>query len=257
MASQTPAQRRAAKQQAENQSHIATLVAAALAGVWALLDLNDVAGTVDAFVEGVNAVVQQYAAISQTTAADFYEEARREAGVTGPYTAHIGDLPPLEQVEASTRWALQDIIEPKPGVSLRDQPVLAAAHVKVEGVVDKMVTDSARDLVTDNVFRDPKANGYARETQPGCCYFCAMLATRGAIYKSRASAELVQSDKKGRKGEPYHNHCHCTADPFWGPAYVPSAQTQQWAALWRDATKGHHNKAAIKAFRTAFDKQQS
>jgi hypothetical protein len=40
---------------------------------------------------------------------------------------------------------------------------------------------------------------------PGACDFCLILATRGAVYRTKEAALLTAA------GQPYHNHCRCRA----------------------------------------------
>lgn len=188
------------------------------------------------FTFAVSALVTKYGHISGTLAADYYEEARIDAGIVGPFHAIPAAVPIPDQVDASIRWGAKDLWGPEPDVT--------AVHTKIEGAVDKMVLDTGRNTVADNVIRDEKAHGFARQGRADCCAFCAMLISRGAVYKTRESAEFRSSD-----GRAYHDHCHCTVDPFWGPAHKPTAQEHLLREQWDQYTRGYSGTDALNAFR--------
>lgn len=194
-----------------------------------------------AFIDEVTALVHHYGSVSGLLAADFYDQTRHDAGVRGSFTATPVKLPDQVQVDAAIRWATADLWQPDPN--------LDAIHVKVEGVADKLVLDVGRDTITDSVADDPKATGFARSGRPNCCAFCAMLISRGAVYKSARSATIAEFGP--RAGKSYHDHCHCKVSPFWDPAHVPTAQETELGALWRDevAAKGYQGPDALNAFR--------
>lgn len=81
---------------------------------------------------------------------------------------------PLTEVDAlaiSGRWALT-----------QGKPVQA-----LQGSATRAVFDQSRRTVTENVERESGAR-WARYASANACSFCKMLATRGAVYTSEASA---------------------------------------------------------------------
>ena len=64
--------------------------------------------------------------------------------------------------------------------------------------------------------------GYRRVTAPGACKFCTMLAGRGAVFTSAASASTVVG-RGGRPrgtqaiGRPFHDSCRCVIEVIFGP----------------------------------------
>lgn len=85
-----------------------------------------------------------------------------------------------------------------------------------EGLLTEDTTDGElRDLNPDEIVtkvRRPFA--YARMIHPErgsgkpACGFCVMLVGRGPVYATKRDAE-------GTPGDPYHNHCRCTAEPVY------------------------------------------
>lgn len=158
-------------------------------------------------------------------ATDFYRAERRAQGVYGRFSPRIAELPPVEQVEKSVAWASQDVLAlPRDRADAQD--VIVAARTKLEGVTDKLVLDVGRNTLIENIERDRKAHAWARIPEADCCYFCAMLSTRGAVYRTEETASFEA-----------HDHCRCNVEPLFGDVYEPTAQVREWQALYVTAQK--------------------
>lgn len=68
----------------------------------------------------------------------------------------------------------------------------------------RLARDTVLDMAQGN---DARILGWARVAEPGACNFCRMLATRGAVYTSRATASVTAG------GSRYHYHCKCYVEP--------------------------------------------
>lgn len=111
------------------------------------------------------------------------------------------------------------------------------------GSAQRLALAGARETVERTVRRSSEIVGWRRVTDGDPCAWCAMLASRGAVYKSAASAGDPRAG-----GTPYHDHDGCTAEPL----YEHEDEPPEVAALyqqWLDATTGHSGKAAVNAFR--------
>ena len=74
--------------------------------------------------------------------------------------------------------------------------------------------------------------GWARVSLSGDpCYFCAMLISRGAVYKTNASGTFDSS------GDIYHTNCRCVAVPIYSTSQFETdpryQQSRDLAAMWR------------------------
>lgn len=210
-------------------------MAADAAALMAYLDVHDLAGSQRALTVLLADVARRYGQASATLAVDQYKRARADAGIRGTYRPVPGDPAPLEQVARSIQWALQPLYGPNPDV--------AAFETKLTGIAEKLALDPGRDTIVDNSRRDPKSAGWARLPEAGTCSFCALLATRGAVYKE---------DTVGFKS---HDHCRCHAEPVFGK-YQPSEQIQQWQELYGTVRHGSSSQL-LQRFRTAFDANAS
>lgn len=125
------------------------------------------------------------------------------------------------------------------------------------GEVQRLGAKAGRDTQERAINRDGKVKAVARQTGPNPCAFCAMLASRGFVYKSEASATsktTLYEKKNGRLGftlDKYHDNCGCTAITRW----VASRQSdlpelnQFFDAQWPIVTKGYKGVDALNAWR--------
>lgn len=93
------------------------------------------------------------------------------------------------------------------------------------GDVDRVARDAMLDAA---VGPDPRMVGWQRVAEPGACSFCRALTTRGAVYKSEASALATT------KGKRYHRRCRCSvvgvADEFTQRRSIKEGQAV-WARM--------------------------
>lgn len=208
---------------------------------------------------------QTYGDAAATVAADWYEVQRLEAGFADGFPAVLPDEPDASRFEALARWGT--------GPMYAATPDSAAALSLIGGGLQRIVADMARSTILTSVSQDSAAIGWARHASANACAFCAMLATRGAVYKTQAGALSVtgvnlggtdyrkmrrtgatregilrgsrattidQGGRKGRAtkrplGERYHDHCHCVAIPVFG-TYEPAPYVAGWRQVYADST---------------------
>lgn len=124
-------------------------------------------------------------------------------------------------------------------------PQAAAASVR-------HVTDGGRETVKDAVKNDPRALGYVRVTKDDCCYFCAMLASRGHVFKgdSFSNSDSLFSGAGVAKA---HDDCGCTMEPVYTASAALPGRAEEFARLWAQSTPGTSGRASILAFRRAYE----
>lgn len=99
--------------------------------------------------------------------------------------------------------------------------------------------------------RDNKVIGYVRMSRTGTpCGFCAMLISRGVVYRSAATAGEM---------DQYHDNCNCFAVPVFSMSQYESddifALNREYHDLWPIVTKGLGGDAALAAWRRYFREQ--
>lgn len=210
----------------------------------------------DLLIQVMPELVEPFLTASGELAANWYEQLRAEA-LSGTYNA-TADTPSVQSLQANavSRWAVGPLVD-------GDE---AAVLARLGGAVQRMIFDSARGVVEGNVVRDPVRVGYQRMARPGCCAFCGMLASRGAVYSSASSAGAVVgrgstrtgSDSLGNRlaggigggirargsqnlGDKYHDDCHCVVMPvFVGSemAELARADAAHWLSMYQESGGG-------------------
>lgn len=199
-------------------------------GAFASIDVNDLAGTLPQFKKLIAAIVRRFGPASATLAARVYKQHRIDAGIRTPFTVKPAPGRSLDDISAGVDYATKPLWGPEPDVE--------SSKVLVHGVASKLVLDQGRDTTIGAVHEDKKATSWARVPEPGCCSFCALLATRGAVYKKDTARFQA------------HNNCRCDAMPVFGKYVVPD-EVKQWQAVYADLPPRLSGKEARNAFRVA------
>lgn len=195
-------------------------------------------------------LVQQFSMASRALTAEFYQGDRVAAGFTDPFQQIGTALPAPEKVFEYVGWATKPLRDaPTPAPEL-----LEPAKVNATAALQKLVADTGRRQMIDNTLQDRHAIGWAREARPTACWFCAMLATRGAVYHSAWAAG--QRTFMGVDFNSYHRNCQCMVVPVF-TTYTAPAHVQDWQQLWKDSTGDVRGKAKMRAFRQAYESQHS
>ncbi|GAA3223212.1 hypothetical protein [Actinocorallia longicatena] len=172
-------------------------------------------------------------------AATYYRAFRRAAGVTGAAEPKLAERLLSVDVSAALRaTGLAGTLR-----ALRaGQPPQAAARTGfslLAGSAIRLTLSGGRATIEASVQADPKARGWARVTSGSPCDFCAMLASRGAVFKSERTA-----------GFEAHDNCACTAQPIFAGTPLPPGN-ERYARLWEESTAGLSGADARSAFRKA------
>lgn len=234
------------------QAHVATVLASETAHGLARLDTRNLRGSLPSLNALITMLVRRYGAATATLAARHYTETRVAAGVPGSFRVIPTDLAPLQQVSSMVGWATRNLWFPAgpvpqaPGPS-EEQRLQAAERDLVAGA-ERLVRNAARDTTAENVRRDPKAVGWYFATDGHPCYFCALIASRGVVFKGDS---FTLSDKQfvGDGNAKTHNGCACNLEPvFTTDATLPDV-SQKALEVYKNRGKGD----PLKAFRKAWD----
>lgn len=175
---------------------VTRMALAALSSAFGRLDLSSPERARDALLVVMPAIAAQYGDLAASSAAEWYERLRADA-VGGPYSAILADGPSEVQVTQATRWAVGGLWGADP----------AGVQTTLGGVLGRLIGQQGKDTVHRNVAMDPTRPRWARVPGPGgCCAWCSMLASRGFVYASAATAG---------QGHAYHDHCSCVPTPLW------------------------------------------
>lgn len=245
--------------------------------LWQVKDLP-VAEVRDLLIQVMPEVVEPVMQASGDLAATWYEDLRREVGARGSfYASSPAASVERARMDAVARWAVDPLV---PTAASAGDP--DAVLRRLAGATQRMIFDAARGVVEGNAMRDPVKVGYQRMARPGCCAFCGMLASRGAVYSSASSGGRVVGRGKdvaqnfnadgsqrvfgnrmagGVKARgtremksDYHDDCQCVVMPvFVGTELEQIAQADQskFEELYIKASKagGGDTKSLLAAWR--------
>lgn len=288
----------AAEQQAALRG-LSRLTERDLAAIWRRLDLSNPDKLAEPLAQVLEEIGAKYGQAAATLAADWYDEAREGAAVKGRFRASPATLPESERFEALSRWGVGplfpssrpiyddsgDIIEYE-----RVGPNPEKALSMITGGLSRVVLGMARATTEGNTVLDPSGPRYARHASANACAFCALMATRGAVYASEESAlrvtgvslggtdyrkmrrtgatrehilagsrarTIAQGGRKGRTtsralGEKYHDDCHCTTVAvFPGTEYREAPYVKKWREAYADADSSNDLSKALSSMRQA------
>lgn len=119
----------------------------------------------------------------------------------------------------------------------------------------RIAMNGARSAVHRASTKDKSVLGWVRVSRTGTpCGWCAMLISRGPVYKSKASAQFVDDL------DLYHDNCHCYAEPVYSEQQYANSPlfdlNRRYADLWPKVTKGLGGKAALSAWRNFIRREQ-
>lgn len=119
------------------------------------------------------------------------------------------------------------------GSGMTGSAALAAARSGYAGMLRRQVMMGGRQTVDLTAAQDDQAIGWRRVTDGSPCAFCAMLCSRGPVYRSRARAG---DDPVAGNGMKFHSHCGCHAELVYG-SWEPSESEQGYIDTYNRAAQ--------------------
>lgn len=130
------------------------------------------------------------------------------------------------------------------------------------GSAQRLALAGSRETVAGTIARSVgTVVGWRRVPDADPCAWCAMLASRGAVFTSREAAGGVVGRRgvtRGTRGlgMSFHDNDQCTVEPLYEhedePAYVDDLYQQ-----WLEVTEGLSGDAAIRAWREHWDERRT
>jgi hypothetical protein len=214
--------------------------------LWDLLDPEDLDSTVQRWLRSTVPVVQRQRVASARLAVGYYQAFRRlELGSGDLFVPQMAAVAPTEQVVTSL--TVTGPVRVKQATARSGDVTKAAqdgATAMARSAV-RLVLDGGRQTLLDSMGSDRRALGWARSASAKACAFCAMLASRGPVYKD---------DSTGSAGFQAHDGCGCTPEPVFSRDAEWPAGSRQYRDLWNELTDGESGPDAINAFRRGFSR---
>lgn len=154
--------------------------------------------------------------------ADFDRAAERSLLVTGP-----GELKKQARLHRPEREAK------------------ALGLAKASGAGSRHVLNGGREVIMSSVVADDAALGWMRVTDGDPCEFCALMSSRGPVYKTEQSASFKP-----------HDLCACVPVAVFGFNAPWPGRGREFRKLYDDNIKGKYSgKEAIAAWRKLYRQQ--
>lgn len=128
---------------------------------------------------------------------------------------------------------------------------------QLPAAMQRQALSGSRSTISRTVDESREIIGWRRVVDEDPCAWCAMLASRGAVYKTRATATGVVGRRGARRGSrmlgsAYHDGDECTVEPVYEDEDEP-AEVDELYQQWVTATAGTSGTAAIRAWRRYWD----
>lgn len=238
----------------QDQESIAAKTAAGLALLWPILRFDDLDGTERTWLHAVTLQVTEKFRESEQTAFEFVQGVKWAIEPTSEPLSKVTTTFPTEQFHASMR--VTGPINVKRSMPAPEDAAMAKAKVASTGAGVKHALNGGRGEVEKVVqmdgrrrVRQNRAIGWKRVTDFNPCYFCAVLASRGATFLTKDSFKESNRRFTGKGDAKVHDHCQCTLAPVYRHEDKFDERARFFYNQWRKHTEGLKGAEAMKAFR--------
>lgn len=226
----TPQGRQLTEANRLRQVRLAAQAAGVALVLWNDLEASNLDATTPAWLAANTALVNRFAADSADSTANYIDRYR---------TAEIGSAtgkvvtPTVDNLLTSQVLLLAGPVRIKQLIKsgLAGGDALTAARTGFMGMMRREVMMGGRQTVDLTTGQDQEAIGWRRVSDGSPCAFCAMLCSRGPVYRSKgyAGADPTQGLKM-----KFHAHCGCSAEIVYG-SWEPTAEEQKYVDSYRSA----------------------
>lgn len=215
--------------------------------LWRLFNVQNVDSSWSQLRQFLKLLVTQRRQVAAGLGSSYYRQLRNIHGFPDKFDTPAIDR--LANVQLNVSLDVSGPVEFKKQVSegTRFRDASDKARTKVQGSSVRHVLNGGREQVVSDSKADKRALGWIRVTDGNPCGFCAMLASRGAVYKSESNA----LDPRGA-ADRYHDHCGCVAVPVFSRDDPVLQESERFSRLWNEVSAGLPPKEGIKEFRRAY-----
>lgn len=241
MASTVEGQRLTELQRRE-QVRIAAELIAQLRVVWPLLDVRALDFTAPGWVAASIVILRQQFNLSASTALEYLARFR-SVELSIPLVPILNVAVELAAAASVSLLVTGPVrIKQLVGKGVAPEVAKASAFNELARTAQMHVLNGGRDALVTAIRSDRRALGYQRVTDSDPCYFCAMLASRGPVYRKNSFANVR-----------VHGGCGCTMEAAYRRDTEWAGRSRQWSALWDASTRGLSGPDAMRAFRSQFN----
>lgn len=275
-----------AVQHQDEQQQIAQKTAAGLALLWGLLRFDRLDETTPAWLHAVTLQVEPQFRASEDAAFRFVQGTKwaieplsdplRKVNTvfptrdfqlamraTGPATVKRGSktafAPPERDSDALFRGVPPEVQQQN--LEKLADDLMAWGKLNSTGAAVSQTMNGGRGEVQQLVvidakkrFKNRQVTGWARFTEDsenGPCYFCAILASQGAVYLTSKAFNRSNAKFVGDGPAKVHDHCKCTLRPVYREEDKMDERAKYFLRQWKESGKGMNlgYKDQIKQFR--------
>lgn len=205
--------------------------------LWDQLRADDLDGSTPEWLASNTALTSRYFQQSSNTTGEYIDRYRaaEAAGNAGPVL-----LPTFDAALTAQILLVAGPVRVKNFISggMSGSSALAAAKSGYAGMLRRQVMMGGRETVDLTASQDEQAIGWRRVSDGDPCAFCAMLCSRGPVYRSQASTQgsVLRDSRGGGQGLHYHAHCGCHAEIVYG-SWEPNEQERGYIDAYQKAAR--------------------
>lgn len=240
-------QARISEQHRLAQAQLQAVVVRDMARIMPALDVNNVDTTFGPWFDTAYKLITARRTVSASLGATYYNAIRADHKLGDAFTPFLDAIPDKGRV--FTSLLVTGPIAMKKNLAAGVEPMVArdAALKTIAQAAQRHVIEGGRQTVIRSARRDPRAHGWARLTDGAPCAFCALLASRGPVYRT---------EKTG--GFKSHDGCGCTAVPVFDPNAPWPGRAEEFRKAYDENISGRFaggdgNNEAVKAWRKFYD----
>lgn len=262
-----------ASQHVQQQERIAASVTSGLALLWPIIQFTDLDKSSTSWLHATTLQIKSGWDESSEAAFEYVQQAlfSSEPDAVPPVKADVSF--PAQEIQTAMR--VRGPVEVKRQVkrAVPEAEAMKAGQKASTGVGATKATDGGRAQVIEFVRKQAPARlqrgkpiGYARVTDSNPCYFCAMLASQGAVYFSESSFSqsngsirevkwTSNSDKGARRAfigdgpAKVHDHCQCTLRPVFSKADFRDERAKFFLEQWNTHGRYGEGRTDVQNFR--------
>ncbi|AXH67812.1 head maturation protease [Mycobacterium phage Bromden] len=261
-----------ATQHVEQLERIADTTTVGLSLLWPIINFGDLDGSTPSWLHATTLQIERGWNESADAAFEYVQQAlfASEPDATPPKKAEVTF--PAQEIQTAMRVRGPVEVKRQVARAVPESEAMEAGNAASQGVGATKATDGGRAEVLEFVRREApkrlkqgKPIGYARKTDSNPCYFCAILASQGAVfYKEDAFAvsnskirEVKWSsnrDKGTRRAfigdgpAKVHDNCKCTMRPVFSEKDKWDERAKYFLEQWK---QHGHGVSVDGKFRTA------
>ena len=232
--------------QAAQAANLASALQAAKVTFTQVLDMSParIEATFGPYADIMASIVRNFRQRSHELANEAYLGLRAAEGVTtAAPQLYRQPLPMNDKALRSSLWVTgPGTYQNRVAKGLSHADALSRALTSTLGGMGRHVENAGRHAMMDAVSQDPSAGGWSRASAGNPCSFCAMLISRGPVYKSKKTAmgsRRRRDDADRPKAEETSTGVKYLTDPDRNAMTASMLAAEPWWASREDLLAGN------------------